>query len=82
MLKEFARRQGCSSVDPAIDELTNREFEILRLMARGLSNAEIADALVVEISTVKSHITRLLPKIGARDRVQAVVWAFRNNVAN
>ncbi len=82
VLKEFARRQGCSSVDPAIDELTNREFEILRLMARGLSNAEIADALVVEISTVKSHITRLLPKIGARDRVQAVVWAFRNNVAN
>ncbi|OKJ67228.1 LuxR family transcriptional regulator [Streptomyces sp. CB02261] len=79
LITEFAKAPGGSPRPPAmarIGELTERETEVLVLIAQGLSNAEIADHLVVAESTIKTHVSRILVKLALRDRTQAAVFAY------
>ncbi|WP_166868699.1 MULTISPECIES: response regulator transcription factor [unclassified Salinibacterium] len=80
VLSEFSRRRPAPAPPSADIALTPRELDILRLLAEGLSNREIGERLFVELTTVKFHVAGLLTKLGARDRLQAVVWAFRHGV--
>lgn len=81
LVEEFARNAPATPTErPGLDELTERETEVLVAMARGLSNAEIAASLFVGETTVKTHVGRVLMKLGVRDRVQAVVVAYESGL--
>jgi len=83
VLSEVVTRRRTQPVTAAraTDLLTPRELDILLRLAEGLSNEEIANVLYLEVSTVKSHLARMMPKLGVRSRLQAAVWAYQNGVA-
>ncbi|MDX3229367.1 response regulator transcription factor [Streptomyces sp. ME19-01-6] len=76
LIAEFARQRGPRPPARTVEGLATREAEVLLLIARGLSNAEIADRLTITDHTVKTHINRLFAKMGLRDRAQAVILAY------
>ena len=80
VIAAFGRRVATRPPPRALTELTARELEVLELMARGLSNQEIAAELIVGDATVKTHVARVLMKLGLRDRVQAVVFAYEHGI--
>lgn len=81
VIEQYTAAPATPTPSPLLDELTDREREVLALLARGLSNPEIAAALFVGEATVKSHVSKVLLKLGLRDRIQAVVFAYEHGIA-
>jgi RNA polymerase sigma factor (sigma-70 family) len=80
VIQEFARRPARTDLAVKLDQLTPREREVLELLARGLSNGEIAKRFVVSEGTVKTHVASILRKLDVRDRVQAVIYAYESGL--
>jgi DNA-binding NarL/FixJ family response regulator len=82
VIEEFSRRAPAEPppAPPAVDELTPREQEVLSLLTQGLSNPEICERLVISEATAKTHVARILQKLGLRDRVQAVIYAYESGL--
>jgi DNA-binding NarL/FixJ family response regulator len=81
LIERFAAQLQPAHPPGALDQLTERESEVLRLVAQGLSNAEIADRLYISLFTAKTHVSRILTKLDARDRAQLVVLAYEGGLA-
>jgi DNA-binding NarL/FixJ family response regulator len=82
VIEEFARQQpsAASAPPPAVADLTPREQEVFDLLARGMSNPEICEKLVISEATTKTHVARILQKLDLRDRVQAVIYAYETGL--
>jgi DNA-binding NarL/FixJ family response regulator len=82
VIEQFARQQppAASTPPPAMAELTPREHEVFGLLARGMSNPEICQQLVISEATAKTHVARILQKLDLRDRVQAVIYAYETGL--
>ncbi len=81
LIESYTRRPPAAGLVPGADSLTSRETQVWQLMARGMSNVEIAGELFLGEATVKTHVSRVMAKLGARDRIQAVVLAFESGIA-
>jgi DNA-binding NarL/FixJ family response regulator len=82
LIEEFTAPRTATKTLPGLSELTPRELEVFKLLATGMANGEIAAHLIVGETTVKTHVTRILMKLGVRDRVQAVVLAYEAGIVN
>jgi DNA-binding NarL/FixJ family response regulator len=82
VVADYARRAPSGSPATAYEHLTRRELEILQLLACGMNNAELAAELYLGEGTVKTHVSSVLAKLGLRDRVQAVVYAYENGLVD
>ena len=80
VIEQYAQRPAPPKHDPGLGRLTEREAEVLRLLATGKSNAELATQLYLGEGTIKTHVSHLLAKLGLRDRVQAVVFAYESGL--